>query len=251
MPAGAAHNQVSGTNKDSSISAPVPGTRYALWQSLMDFTGDGRPDLVFKASNKLWIAKGLPGPNGSTTFGIGPQALAPLWDSTFTGGPLATQTSVQARFQYAAAKRNTTDVWRQAIDINGDGRIDIIDAAEEADRWVVYLNTPGGPSGIKWERRSLSVRDLRAALVSAGHVLHGDHVPLSRRSTGANIRIWKCWLWQNGDWHWFAEGFANHRCQGTADDVLDRAAERTFIEWELLDLNGDGYPDFVFNTTPV
>jgi hypothetical protein len=30
-----------------------------------------------------------------------------------------------------------------------------------------------------------------------------------------------------------------------------RWPEKTFVEWELTDLNGDGYPDFVFNSEPA
>src|SRR5512144_1962441 len=34
-------------------------------------------------------------------------------------------------------------VYRQMIDVNGDGRVDIIDAHEVPGQWVFYLNTPG------------------------------------------------------------------------------------------------------------
>jgi hypothetical protein len=30
-----------------------------------------------------------------------------------------------------------------------------------------------------------------------------------------------------------------------------RGPEHTFVEWQLMDVNGDGYPDFVFNSSPV
>ena len=251
IPTGVVHNQISGTQQDSSVNVPEQGDRYAMWQTLIDFTGDGRPDLIFKKNNTLWIAKGLPAPGGATTFGVGAQALAQLTDSTLTSGPISTQSSLKARFQYAPANRNTTDVWRQAIDVNGDGRIDIIDAAEEADHWVIYLNTPGSPSGIKWERRSFSVKSLRATLTSYGHKIEGDHVPLSRRATGTNIQTWECWRWENNKWNWYSAGFQNHRCQGVEGQVLGRGPERTFVEWQLVDLNGDGYPDFIFNSDPV
>lgn len=248
IPAGIRMNQISGTALDGSVSAPEPGDRYAMWQSLTDIIGDGRPDLIFKKNNKLWVAYNMASTNGSTSFSDMPQVS--LSDATFASGPVSTQTSTQQRFEYAAANRNTTDVWREAIDVNGDGRIDIVDAAEEPDHWVIYLNSPGGSAGVKWLRRSFLVTDLRAALSSSGHKLTGPYVPLSRRSTGTDLKMWDCWRWDGSKWQWYSQGFSNHACQGTPD-VLARGPERTFVEWELADLNGDGYPDFVFNSTPV
>ncbi len=250
LPAGALSNQVSGTALDPSVNAPVGGDRYAMWQTLTDVTGDGRPDLVFKKNNKLWVAFNRPGANGNTTLGVGVQGVVQLADATFSGGAFATHTSVMRRFDYAAANRNTTNEWRQAIDVNGDGRIDIIDAAEQPDHWVVYLNTPD-PNGVKWVRRSFSVIHLRETLVSSGHLIEGPYVPLSRRATGTDIKIWECWRWNGTQWQWYSQGFSNHRCEGVEQQVVERGSERTFVEWQLVDLNGDGYPDFVFNSSPV
>ena len=157
----------------------------------------------------------------------------------------------QRRFDYAPENHNTTDVWRMAIDINGDGRTDIVDASEEDDTWVVYLNTPGGPNGITWQRRSFSVVNLRAELESRGHIINGPHVPLSRVATGTNIQIWQCWRWDGTQWNWYDDGFNNHRCQGVGNQVINRGTEHSIVEWELTDLNGDGYPDFVFDSSPV
>ena len=150
---------------------------------------------------------------------------------------------------FVAANHNVVDVWRQAIDLNGDGRIDIIDAAEQPMKWVVYLNTPGGnTSGVKWKKTSFSVIRLAAELSSRGHTL-GNRVPLSRRATSGSVKLSTCWRWDGSNWRWF-NGWGQ-RCFGDPTRVLDREPERTLIEWELSDLNGDGYPDFVFNSTPV
>jgi hypothetical protein len=253
LPAAASALGISGTALDSSATAPVSGDRYAMWQSLTDMTGDGRPDLVFRNNGKLWMAYNLPAGNANSTIGVGNQTVVPMVDNTFTSGPLAKHSSAQRRFKYAPANRNTTNVWRQMIDVNGDGRMDLIDAAAEPNRWVIYLNTPGGPTGVRWQKRSFLVTGLRATLTSRGHVIDGARVPLARRTTGTNIQMWECWRWGGSPakWQWWPQGFANHRCQGNAQEVTARGPEHTIVEWELSDLNGDGYPDFVFNSTPV
>lgn len=250
MPAGIAGDQVSGTAIDS-VNAPESGQGYSMWQSLIDFDGDGRPDLVFKKNNKLWIAKSRPASDDLTTLGVGPQALVELSDSTLTSGPLSTQTMSTRRFDYSSLSRNTTDTWRQAIDVNGDGRIDIVDAAEEAGHWVVYLNTPGGPSGIKWVRRSFSILNLIKALSAGGHPIKGDYLPLSRQSTGTSLQEDECLKWDGTKWQWLSPDILNPRGCPTNDQPYAVGPEVTYLEWEFTDLNGDGYPDFVFDTTPA
>jgi RHS repeat-associated protein len=256
LPADVALDEVAGTTLDASVSVPATGQPYAMWQTLIDVNGDGRPDLVFQKNNKLWVAYNQPAPGGATTIGA-PQAIAQLSDATFSDGPFSTHTSTQPRFHYLPAKSNVVYVWRQAIDINGDGRVDIIDASEQPDRWVVYLNTPGPQGTVKWQRRSYSVAALRKTLTDFGHVVPNDYVPLSKKATGTNLKVWVCWKWSYDDnkWYWYSEGFVNHACEGVDGGVdgssVERGQERTFVEWEVKDINGDGYPDVVFNSSPV
>jgi RHS repeat-associated protein len=263
LPMGVDAVQIAGTQKDSSANAPGGGPVYTMWQSLIDVTGDGRPDLVFKKNDKLWVAYNRPSTNGQTTVGALPQSIVQLTDSTFDSSVLAKHSTVVQRYALDAAQllgppaayRNTVNVWQQAIDINGDGRIDIIDASEEAEHWVVYLNTQDPVTGgVKWQRRSFSVKALRETLTSEGHTFDSSYVPLSRRSTGSAIQVYECWKWagtpQDGQWQWYPEGLNGQGCFG--DSVVHaRGGERTYVEWELIDLNGDGYPDFVFNSSPA
>jgi hypothetical protein len=93
LPSGVLLNQISGTALDSSVNAPVAGDRYAMWQTLTDVTGDGRPDLVFKNNNKLWVAYNQPGPGASTMLGNGPQSIVQLSDAIFaTAGAFRAET---------------------------------------------------------------------------------------------------------------------------------------------------------------
>jgi RHS repeat-associated protein len=221
LPSVADSKMISST-ESGAVNAPGCCVGYNTWQSLTDVTGDGRPDLVFQnvRDGKLWVARNVPGADGSTTFG----PISQLHDATFTNGAFEVRTSQAARFGYQVQLGNIDEVWRKAIDINGDGRLDIIDAGEEPGYWVVYLNTPDdGPSGVKWVRRRVSIATLYNHLAGKGHLFDdSNYVPLSRRFSGR----------------------AFTRGPGGPIDVSD---EVTVTEWDLIDLNGDGYPDFVYN----
>jgi len=253
QPADVVHDEISATVADESISTPDTGHAYAMWQAFIDVNGDGRPDLVFQKNNKLWVAYNQPAAAGTSTIGAG-STVQQLSDATFSDGPVSAHTSTQPRFNYLPAKSNIAYVWRVAVDVNGDGRIDIIDASEQSDHWVVYLNTPGPQGTVTWQRRSYSVAALRATLAAYGHIVPNGYVPLSKRVTGNNLKAWGCWRWSGTSWDWYSQGFGN-RCDGVDGGVdgsaVERGPERTFVEWDLRDLNGDGYPDFVFNSTPV
>jgi hypothetical protein len=221
LPSAADPKMISSTEL-GTVNAPGCCVGYNTWQNLIDVTGDGRPDLVFQnvSDGKLWVARNVPGADGSTTFG----PISQLHDARFANGAFEVRTSQAARFGYQVQLGNIDEVWRKAIDINGDGRLDIIDAGEEPGYWVVYLNTPDeGPSGVKWARLRVPIATLYKHLAGKGHLFDdSNYVPLSRRFSGRA----------------FTRG---------PGGPIDVSAEVTVTEWDLIDLNGDGYPDFVYN----
>lgn len=223
---------------------------FATPQSLIDMTGDGRPDLVWHANGKLWLARNVAGPNGPT---FAPTVL--LNDNTFKRPVLDARSSKYERFNGPAnSAENQDNVWMQTIDVNGDGRIDIVDAAEKPDYWIVYLNTPDSTvaSGIKWVRRAYRIDRLYRLFASRGMAVESGYLPLSRRFTGRDYGDWTCWRWFPSFGAYIRVSLQTY-CPDYSPDVHKpyRGPEKTFTEWEFKDINGDGYPDVVFNSSPV
>jgi RHS repeat-associated protein len=225
---------------------------YALTQTLIDLTGDGRPDFVWydPTDKYLHIARNIPGPGGTTTFG--PPAI--LNDTTFTRRVLDIRTLQRDRFDKDDATHDTNHelVWTQTIDVNGDGRLDVIDAADTEGYWIAFLNTPDPtvPSGIKWERRAYYVKPVQASF-GPGFGFGSDFMPLAQRTTGSDYVEQICWTFHAGQWH--ASGWV-FPCQSIPDQpepYVTPPIQKTVTEWELKDINGDGYPDIVRNAQAV
>src|SRR5262249_24952002 len=137
------------------------------------------------------------------------------------------------------------------IDVNGDGRIDIVDASEKPFTWVVYLNTPNPatPSGIDWYRRAYDITNLYTEFVQRNLLAaNGGYLPLSARYSGRNYNQFACWHWNKSSHTWSVSGATIQNTNPNADcysggQVLQRYTEKTWTLWELKDINGDGYPD--------
>lgn len=233
------------------------------WHELVDITGDGRPDLIYRNGNSMMLAVNRPvDMSGRTTFDtpiVMPAASSgavlaspdkPIERETLDGFASAINPEVD--------ERHGTDesVYRQIIDVNGDGRLDVIDAHETPGQWVFYLNTPGSdPSQIVWLRRPVDVTPLLTQLVNRGHGFDGNYLPLSRRHTGVESVRDICFRWDTTisphDWVRMAPTDPQLN-PGCADYANTQVVEFTYIEWELRDINGDGYVDVMFNhTLPV
>ncbi|NPD25809.1 hypothetical protein HPP06_20560 [Corallococcus exiguus] len=251
MPAGANINSLASTAGDGTFIPPVAaGNGSTTWQNLIDLTGDGLPDMVYARSGKLWIAHNRPGTSSNVTLG---NINAQLQDTTFVNGAFETRSATQNRFTNSSAAVNIDKVWRQAIDVNGDGRLDIVDASEAAWKWVVYLNTPGtGTSGIKWERRAYAITPLYNHLLGRGHSLFNGYLPLSSRFSGHDRIVGYCWRWSGTEWTGYPQGFSNGLCGGNFPNAeLSASPEKTYTDWEVKDINADGFPDLVFNSSRV
>lgn len=271
LPMGAEASAISMTLHQPNSNTPDSTLRYSMLQSLIDISGDGRPDFLYRKFDKFWVAQNRPDLLGQTTFAG--DAAAQLFDPLLARRAFATQASLWHRFWYytttndpattsedstgvrVSANHNVDNTWRQLIDVNGDGRLDLVDAAEEKHRWIIYLNTPAA-NGVKWERRSFNVERLGRELAALGHLVdHNssappEYVPLARRSTSGGVQTMQCWEWNGQEWKWWREGVTTGQCR-TAENPVKRSGEGTITEWELMDVNGDGYPDFLFNSTPV
>ncbi len=254
--------------------APAPATGYVglppagydgslpgsdTWLSLLDITGDGRPDLIYTKiddhdSNALTL-KFVPNEGDLSSDPV------PLTHAVFGADakrPFESQQGQGLRFSTDGsdpAGRYRDYVWRQAIDFNGDGRIDTIDAREVKGAWVVYLNLPGDtPFEAHYQRNVLAAAANDALQTLRFFGFHPDddsgYIPLGSRITGRNVRTEHCYQYASGPKNVIASWrqVDMDLCLTNDQDGTQQVrAEKTFTEWELRDLNGDGFPDFVFN----
>ncbi|HEY4243140.1 MAG TPA: polymorphic toxin-type HINT domain-containing protein [Kofleriaceae bacterium] len=217
MPAGSTFADVGFTSGAPSGDLPLDATYlYTTRQALTDEDGDGRPDLVYTSGGSVMVALNRPSQNVSQPAQF--SAGVPLFDNTYEGsGPHSELWDWRALANVRFSWINGDQVWRQVIDVNGDGRPDIVDASEAENEWVIYLNIPSSSnSGVQWVRRSVPTEPIAKVLADRGHDVDAKSLPLARRTTST-----------------------------------DGTDEKTFTEWQLEDINGDGYPDLVFNSSPV
>ena len=242
-------------------------------QNLVDINGDGRPELTYVDHGQLRAMLNQPKPDGAGAATYFPGNVPLSGDASGATnaqiGALETRSSETTRDSqvvngvYGGYAFNTDMQWRQLVDVNGDGRLDIIDAKEEAGSWVVYLNTPAPntPLEVLWQRRTISIAPMVKHLTDAGYKVSSSYLPLSQRLTGARVQFRTCWVVVQDKttldfiWQKMPAGTTfndPNPCIQTSGSVFGTPGpESTTLEWELRDINGDGYPDFVFNSVPT
>ena len=236
--------------------ATISMDQTTIRQLLRDFTGDGLPDLsLYGSSGDPTIHRNSTSP-GQTAFlssgvGIGLD-LSPSFESSETDKSGIT----------------INRKWIDTIDWNGDGRIDVVSAIHGKDKnhWKVFLNlpNPASPDFAQpiWQERDIFIDHLRgwlehnafevAEYPTPADKLSGHAVfPLSRSKTAARTETEFCDRWERevgpGGVPLGWEG--PEQCSGFPKQAKGRVD--TITEWQLQDVNGDGFIDFVSNSKPV
>ena len=219
----------------------APSVReYVTDRVFTDFTGDGRVDLV----NATPFLRNTPvGPGGVMQF---------LAGGDFSFGQIEERVTVTPRYAVDPQNPGFQDeaVFQQAIDVNGDGRVDLVMAA--SDGWIIELNTPDphNSQNTIWQSRGVSTVALAQHLRERGLWSGDSRIPLAFRSTRGQNAYSACIRWDGPSQRW-VEYTDSINCRPDGSLIGSGGPQVTITSWELKDVNRDGYPDVVFNSSPV
>ena len=213
-----AHHYTFGISYTTAVESPefhLPGdvlTDLFTGQLFIDLNGDGRPDFIGDGGQYQNH------PNGDATLFAGALGIAidvrDKIHSAIIGPPANDLLRIHP---------SVNETLRQLIDLNGDGRLDVVETAALPDtaHWIIHLNKPDptDPKKSVFVDITIPVTRMRGALNTTG--LSFSRVPLAKRTTVPRT---------------FAQ---------------DTGSKRTITEFELKDINGDGYPDFLYNASFV
>jgi len=126
-----------------------------------------------------------------------------------------------------------------------------------ADNWIVHLNTPdpADPNKSIFVPYTVSTTPMRLALESSGidldPVAFQRRIPLAKRTTVQDTVFVHCWEWTAFGWVESADCGTSHQPRTAINTGVAVKPQKTITEWELRDINGDGYPDFIYNASSV
>jgi RHS repeat-associated protein len=215
-------------------------------QNLVDLNGDGRPDL----RSDVGVFRNTPGANGTTVLRREQGAFFNFSEKSTTTDRTPRDSSGLTLSDDKLI--NQVDVWKQYIDMNGDGRMDFVEADVRSDSWVIHLNMPdpADPNKSVDVIRTISTTPMRQALNHPRFRLaENQPVPIARITSVQDTTFNACWVWVHdlpAD-HWNQQ--LPSECPFFPPDVIK--PEKTITEWTLKDINGDGYPDFIYNESAV
>jgi RHS repeat-associated protein len=214
-------------------------------QNLVDLNGDGRPDFASEGG----YFRNKPGVDATSVFerdnGFFPIEPKEKIHSTSRG---------EGVWPYRTAGLIVNDTLRQQIDMNGDGRIDIVETVlPDTDHWIIHLNKPdpSDPQKSQFVDITVPVTRMRQALNTTG--LTFGRVPMARKTTVRSGDYVRCWQWlipAGGSTPVWTGPLPRDLNQCNPNPFLPRK-NQTITEFELRDVNGDGYPDFLYNASFV
>lgn len=212
------------TDLGQTFGSSGAGFDYATHGMLLDLDADGLLDFV---TNLQWFQ------NRGDVF---LNAMSMFTGLATTPSALTAQTTRAPRNRYPRSpNQNGTgfeETWLAVIDMNHDGRPDIIDAYSVPGYWRLYLNRSDG-----WQSFTMDMSVVHDRLRPRLGV--GTMVPPTRSATGTPGILKRC-LTSPDATNWIP-------CPDVASSFEVRP-QITNVEWQLRDVNGDGYPDLVANS---
>jgi RHS repeat-associated protein len=228
---------------------------------LHDFTGDGLPDYVYRRGSSWRMIVNRLGAGGAPSLYAATEAEVVTWSEP---SELYVQTTVTVMDNFGGVVGPPfTDTWVTFMDWNGDGRPDVLDA--RGSGWTLYLNEGVQGTTLHWRPVSISVSGLVDALEARGH--NPDSFPLTRGAVSISRSKSAPRTYQNRCQQvqltcvngvcWVPEGEALTACpQDTVTSTGDleirynasyAAISDTIRDWDVVDTNGDRFPDFLIS----